>query len=387
MSQRRSKLLDLLFSDPSYLAAKQPYQDPGTADIEPFPFLAIVGQTEMKLALLLSLINPAIGGVLLVGARGTAKSTAVRSLIDLLPSMTISLCANNLGCTEAKIEAGGMDAVCLECATKFGYGEPLTRQEKVRIVELPLNARLEDVVGGIDERTVIEKSQVRLSRGLLARADQNVLYIDEVNLLDKAIADAILDASAQGHYTVWRGPQKLSYRSRFVLIGSMNPEEGSLRPQIMDRFGLRVILSGLTDHDERLAVYRRARQYRDNPAAFVAGYAEQTLALADEIQRARQQLPDVALADDALALGLELVGALQIASNRAEFTLFEAARAYTAAAERTTATAADVAAVARLALRLRQSSGLEQFARVQESDEAVLEKLLHDVPPPENDND
>ncbi|MCA9985014.1 MAG: ATP-binding protein [Anaerolineales bacterium] len=386
MSQRRSNLLDLLFSAPAYQAAKQPYQDPGTADIEPFPFLALVGQKEMKLALLLSLVNPAIGGVLLVGARGTAKSTAVRSLIDLLPSMTISLCTNNLGCTEAKIEAGGMDAVCLECATKFGYGEALTRQEKVRIVELPLNARLEDVVGGIDERTVIEKNQVRLSRGLLARADQNVLYIDEVNLLDKAIADAILDASAQGYYTVWRGPQKLSYRSRFVLIGSMNPEEGALRPQIMDRFGLRVVLSGLTDSDERLEVYRRARQYRDNPAAFVAGYAQQTLALAEEIQRARQQLPDVVLSEAALALGLKLVEVLKIASNRAEFTLFEAARAYAAAAERSTATEVDVAAVARSALRLRQSVGLEQFAQLQESDEAVLDKLLRDIPQIEDEN-
>ena len=381
MSHRRSKLLDLLFSAPGYQAAKLPYQDSGTTDIEPFPFLAIVGQREMKLALMLALINPAIGGVLLVGSRGTAKTTAVRSLIDLLPTMTVSLCPNGNGCTEAVVEQEGMDGICLDCATRFGYGEPLSKEEKVRIVELPLNSRLEDVVGGIDERAMIEKNQVRLSRGLLARSDQNVLYIDEVNLLEKNIADAILDAAAQGHYTVWRGPQKLSYRSRFVLIGSMNPEEGSLRPQIMDRFGLRVVLHGLADKEERLEVYQRTRQYRDNPPAFVSGYAEQTLAMADEIQRARQILPSVTLSQEALDLGLSFVQILRIESNRAEFTLFEAARAYAAAADRDVANASDVAAIARMALRLRQGYGMQDFVRLLESDEEMLGKTLDKMLP------
>src|SRR5690606_32649185 len=164
-SMSRSQLLDLLREAPAYQAAHAGYVSQGVADVEPFPFLAIVGQEEMKLALVLAVINPAVGGVLLLGPRGTGKTTAVRSLVDLLPSRVISLCEN--GCTEAMLEAGGMGAICKECAQKTGYGEPLSREERVGIVNLPLNARLEDVVGGIDERLALEQQRVRLERGLL----------------------------------------------------------------------------------------------------------------------------------------------------------------------------------------------------------------------------
>ncbi|MCA9968969.1 MAG: hypothetical protein KC425_02080, partial [Anaerolineales bacterium] len=218
-----SRLLDILRNAPAHRIAAMPDMDHGLADEEPFPFLAIVGQAEMKLALLMSLINPQVGGVLLVGPRGTAKTTAVRALTDLLPNVRRSLCVH--GCTEELLEAQGMDGLCEECAKKVGYGQPLTVEDKVRLLELPLNARLEDVVGGINERIALEQQRVRLERGILGHADGNILYIDEVNLLDDVITDAILDAAAQGHYTVRRGPLKLTYRARFVLIGSMNPEE------------------------------------------------------------------------------------------------------------------------------------------------------------------
>jgi magnesium chelatase subunit I len=370
MIERHSKLLDILRQASAAKITDLPDADMGRAETEPFPFLAIVGQVEMKLALTLSLINPEVGGVLLIGPRGTAKTTAVRSLTDLLPTVKHSLCVN--GCTEEMIEQLGMDGVCLECATKFGHGEALTAVDKVRIFELPLNARLDDVVGGINERVALEQNRVRLERGILGHADRHILYIDEVNLLDDAITDAILDAAAQGHYTVRRGPLKMTYNARLMLIGSMNPEEGRLRPQLMDRFGLRAVVRGLDDPALRYQAYERAMAYKHRPELFAASFAEGTLALAEEIQQARDRLPQVTVSDAARELGLKLVRQLAIDSNRAEITLFEAARAHAAADERHETLPEDVQAVALLALRQRQSPQLARFFADQEEEDAVL---------------
>lgn len=374
MTQQRSKLLDLLLESPYAKISSMPDADIGQADVEPFPFLAIVGQQEMKLALLLSIINPNIGGVLLIGPRGTAKTTAVRSLIDVLPTVKRSLCVN--GCTEQRLDDEGMDGICKDCAEKVGYGEPLTVDDKVRIIELPLNARLDDVVGGINERVALEQQRVILERGILAHADNNILYIDEVNLLDDAITDAILDASAQGHYTVRRGPMRLQYRSRIILIGSMNPEEGRLRPQIMDRFGLRAIVTGLDDTDERYKVYEHAMMYQNNAAHFASLFASNTLELAEEVQQARARLPKVMINDEAKAFGLALINSLKIDSNRAEITLFEAARAHAAADERDEVTVDDIRAVALLSLRQRHSPDLIDFVQQQKKeDQEVIDFL------------
>src|SRR5664280_132422 len=185
-------------------------EEVGLAESLPFPFLAIVGQQEMKLALLLGLINPSIGGILLVGPRGTAKTTSVRSLLDILPKVERSLCY--YGCLPEDIESGGIDAVCPDCAKKYAEGQPLVAPDRVRLVELPLNSRLEDVVGGIDERAAVHE-RLRVRRGILAQADRNLLYIDEINLLSDDIVDAILDAAAQGSYTVRRGPVSATYRA------------------------------------------------------------------------------------------------------------------------------------------------------------------------------
>ena len=374
MTQQRSKLLDLLLDSPYAKISSMPDVDIGQADVEPFPFLAIVGQEEMKLALLLSLINPKIGGVLLIGPRGTAKTTAVRSLIDLLPTVRRSLCVH--GCTEERLDAEGMDGICEDCREKVGYGEPLTVADKVRIIELPLNARLDDVVGGINERVALEQQRVILERGILANADNNILYIDEVNLLDDAITDAILDASAQGHYTVRRGPMRLQYRSRIILIGSMNPEEGRLRPQIMDRFGLRALVTGLDDEELRYRVYEHAMMYQNNGSHFASLFASNTLDLAQEIEDARARLPRVMIDDEAKALGLKLIKSMQIDSNRAEITLFEAARAHAAADERELVTVDDVKAVALMSLRQRQSEELISFMEKQSQEDDLLTALI-----------
>ncbi|MFP3855344.1 MAG: ATP-binding protein [Anaerolineales bacterium] len=274
MSDNIQTLTDLLdrASARRFLEAPPP-DDLGLAEQLPFPFLALVGQEEMKLSLMLSLINPNIDGVLLIGPRGTGKTTAVRSLVDLMPAVQRSRCP--YGCLPADIEAGGMDAVCPDCAKRYAEDEPLTYEDQVRLIELPLNAKLEDVVGGLDERAAVHQ-RLRLKRGILAHADQNILYVDEVNLLQDEIVDAILDAAAQGSYSVHRGPMAATYRSRFVLIGSMNPEEGRLRPQILDRFGLRVVIRGLDSTDQRLEAYRRAVAFRNSPHKVIDSYSEST---------------------------------------------------------------------------------------------------------------
>lgn len=352
----------------------EPIPDIGLAEHLPFPFLAIVNQIEMRMALLLAVINPAIGGVLLIGPRGTGKTTCVRSLTGILPDILVSTCPE--GCMPEDYERLGEAGVCPLCAQKLAAGESITRLEPVRLVELPLNARLEDVVGGINERIAIQQNRIKLERGILSRADQNLLYIDEVNLLDDIIVDAILDAAAQGSYTVRRGAMVGTYRSRFVLIGSMNPEEGRLRPQIMDRFGLRVTVRGLTDENERIEVYERVRRYRANPRRFIAEWAAATDEMREEVMAARELLREVTLAKDAQSAGLELVRKLQLDSHRAEYTMFEAARAHAAADGRIVAGVQDVRAVAPLALRQRRSQFMvDFFERQAAEDEAIQEHL------------
>lgn len=347
--------------------------DAGMAEVTPFPFLALVGQMEMKLALALALINPGVGGVLLVGPRGTGKTTAVRSLIDLLPQTPRSLCY--YGCMPEDVEGGGIDAICPDCARKYGEGQPLAGMDKVRLVELPLNARLEDVIGGLDERAVMH-DRLRLKRGLLSQADKNLLYVDEVNLLADEVVDAILDAAAQGNFTVRRGAMASTYRSRFVLIGSMNPEEGRLRPQILDRFGLRVIVNGLTDPKERLEAYRRVQAYYSNPRATISQYEIETDQMAEEIQAARNLLPQVKLPDGVAQLGLELIEQLQIDSLRAEITLFEAGRAHAAADGRDKVTFEDLNQVSLMALRLRRSGFMAEYLNQQSVEKEEINAIL-----------
>ena len=220
-------------------------------ELMPYPLLALVGQTEMKTALSLALVNPAIGGVLLSGPYGVGKTTAVRGLLDIMPTVKRSRCEN--GCPP-----DDDSDLCPECQAWLAAGESRLRDDLMRLLELPLNARLEDVVGGLNERVALEQQRVLLEDGILSRAHGNILYIDEINLLDSAVVDAILDAAAQGQTFVRRGAMVRLYPSQFVLIGSMNPEEGRLRPQILDRLGLRVWIAPRAAGRERLEIYRRA---------------------------------------------------------------------------------------------------------------------------------
>ena len=369
--QSLTQLLDRA-SSRRFIEAPPP-EDLGLAESLNFPFLALVGQSEMKLALLLAVINPNVGGVLLLGPRGTGKTTAARGLTDLLPNVPRSRCT--YGCLPEDIETGGLDAVCPDCARRYGEGEPLTYTDPVRLVELPLNARLEDVIGGLDERAAVH-NRMRLNRGLLSRSDHNLLYVDEVNLLTDDIVDAILDAASQGTYTVHRGPLAATYRARFVLIGSMNPEEGRLRPQILDRFGLRVVTRGLASRDERLEAYRRTVAYKTSPRRVILDFAEATDIVREEIAAAREAMPGVGLSPQAERFGLRLIESLGIDSLRAEITLFEAAKAHAMADGRDRATPADVRSVAPMTLRLRRSAFMKDFFSSQAREEKELTRLL-----------
>ena len=369
--QSLTQLLDRA-SSRRFIEAPPP-EDLGLAESLNFPFLALVGQSEMKLALLLAVINPNVGGVLLLGPRGTGKTTAARGLTDLLPNVPRSRCT--YGCLPEDIETGGLDAVCPDCARRYGEGEPLTYIDPVRLVELPLNARLEDVIGGLDERAAVHH-RMRLNRGLLSRSDHNLLYVDEVNLLTDDIVDAILDAASQGTYTVHRGPLAATYRARFVLIGSMNPEEGHLRPQILDRFGLRVVTRGLASRDERLEAYRRTVAYKTSPRRVIQDFAEATDIVREEIAAARDAMPGVGLSPQAERFGLRLIESLGIDSLRAEITLFEAAKAHAMADGRDRATPADVRSVAPMTLRLRRSAFMKDFFSSQAREEKELTRLL-----------
>jgi magnesium chelatase subunit I len=373
------ELLDLVSG--RSLKSDAPQEESGLAESPPFPFFGLVGQMEMKLALLLALINPAIGGVLLIGPRGTGKTTAIRSLLSLFPDIERSTCF--YGCLPEDIEAGGIDAVCPDCARKYGEGRPLTIVTPARMIELPLNSRLEDVIGGLDERAALS-DRMRLRRGILAQADRNILFVDEVNLMDDSITNAILDAAAMGTYTLRRGPLTATYNARFTLIGSMNPEEGNLRSQIMDRFGLRVIVKGLEDPQERLEAYGRVHSYRMHPTQLVSQYAGETGLARAEIQDARQRLHAVELSEEAAETGIRLIQKLGIDSLRAEITLFETARAHAAADGRTFVQLEDLRVAAPMALRLRQSAFMsEYFEERQREDDGLISALNNVIP--END--
>jgi len=353
-----SSLLEMLNQSGARAVLRQRSSELGISDELPFPFLAMVEQYEMRIALLLSVINPSVGGVLLIGPRGTGKTTCVRSLTGILPDFEVE---------DDYAEEG-----------EEGAPSP-KRWHEVKIVELPLNARLEEVVGGINERIAVQQNRIKLEPGILSRAHHNVLYIDEVNLLDDPIVDAILDAAAQGRYTVRRGAMSGTFAARFILIGSMNPEEGRLRPQIMDRFGLRVSVRGLQDLPSRLEVYRRVQEYREDPRAFCAKWADITNDTQELVSAARLLLKETALQDEAIEAGLELVHHLDIDSHRAEYSMFEAARAHAAADGRDRADINDLRLVAPLALRQRRSQFMVDFFHRQSEEDEQIRNTLDEI--------
>jgi Mg-chelatase subunit ChlI len=339
-----------------------------------YPFAALVAQEEPKLAVLLAAINPRIGGVLLSGPKGIGKTSIVRAAGELLPPMLRARCA--YGC-----DPDG-SALCEDCAAGLTPTPP--RKVRAPIVELPSSAQIDDVVGTVDVRAALEAGKIAFRPGLLAAANRSILYIDEINLLSDVIVDVLLDAAAQGIVRVKRGQQVIEYPSRFTLIGTMNPEEGELRPQITDRIGLRVFVGPAKDREERAEIYRRNAAFARDPHAFAATYAGKTRALRARVARAIALLPEVTPEPQALDLAIDAVTKLNIESHRTEFVALESACALAAYEGRTTATVADVRRVLPLAARLRGSrlrvQALTEYHAEDASIEAALEAAEEEAP-------
>src|SRR6266481_2681331 len=227
-----------------------------------YPFTAIVGQDEMKLALVLNAINPSIGGVLIRGEKGTGKSTAVRALARLLPDQQV-VEGCHFGCHPEDPEDW-----CADCRDRARAGQLPVTTRRMRVVELPINASEDRVVGTIDLEAALKEGSRRFEPGVLAEANRNILYVDEVNLLDDHIVDVLLDAAAMGVNVVEREGVSVMHPARFILVGTMNPEEGELRPQLLDRFGLCVDVEGIGDPDLRVEITERDAAFRTGDEAF-----------------------------------------------------------------------------------------------------------------------
>jgi magnesium chelatase subunit I len=287
----------------------------------PFPFSAIVGQDEMKLALLAAAVEPAIGGVLVFGDRGTGKSTAVRGLAALLPAMRAVK-----GCAYA-CEPGAPAMLCARCKDRKPGRALAARSVPVPVIDLPLGATEDRVVGALDLERALTRGEKAFEPGLLARAHRGFLYIDEVNLLEDHLVDLLLDVAATGENVVEREGLSLRHPARFVLVGSGNPEEGELRPQLLDRFGMSVEVQTPTDLAQRSEVVRRRDQYERDPAAFALRWAKSDKALRDKIQNGRKRLASVRVPDASLEQASRLCLKLGTDGLRGELTLMRAARA------------------------------------------------------------
>lgn len=311
-----------------------------------FPFTAIVGQAELKLALQLCVIDPSIGGVMVMGHRGTGKSTIVRALAALLPPMqSVVSCPYHCDPLHPSPD-------CPHCAAQ-PHKRWAAKVEPVPVVDLPLGATEDRVVGSLDiERALVEGVQA-FAPGLLARANRGFLYIDEVNLLEDHLVDLLLDVAASGVNVVEREGISVRHPARFVLVGSGNPEEGDLRPQLLDRFGLHARIITIEDIEERIEIVQRRRAYDADPVGFVEAWEPAQQKLRQELVAAQQNLAAVTLSAATIRAAAHLCAALAIDGHRGELTLCRAAVALAALEGRTITEVNDIMRVATLALQHR----------------------------------
>jgi len=334
-----------------------------------FPFTAIVDQDEMKLALILNVIDPSIGGVLIMGEKGTAKSTTVRALADLLPEIEVVK-----GC---RFNCSPEGPFCSDCLEKIKNGNSLeTEKKKMRVVELPLGVTEDRVVGTLDIEHAIKKGEKRFEPGILAEANRNFLYIDEVNLLEDHIVDLLLDSAAMGINTVEREGISFTHPARFILVGTMNPEEGELRPQLLDRFGLCVQVNSLRDKSLRMEILKRKAEFDDDPEGFLRKWEPEQKKLLEKILKAKENLKKVEVNNEALSLVVEITSQLNLDGHRADIVMLKSARAYTAFNGKEKITSEEIKKVAPLALRHRlKRLPFEDISSEVEKLHAILERI------------
>ena len=285
-----------------------------------FPFSAVVGSHDMALALILTTVSPEVGGVLVRGEKGTAKTTMVRALADVMPSISVVE-----GC-RFSCDPLDPDPTC----PAGPHDHPVSRTRPARLVELPVGATEDRVIGSLDLRQALGAGEVSYEPGLLAAAHRGILYVDEVNLLHDHLVDLLLDAAAMGRSTVEREGVSVAHAARLILIGTMNPEEGELRPQLLDRFGLTVEIAAPREPEQRAEVIRRRMAFDRDPASFVANYAAQEDELRVKIAIARSLLPSVQLGDRELATIARVCGAFEVDGMRADIVTARAAAAHAA---------------------------------------------------------
>jgi Mg-chelatase subunit ChlI len=303
-----------------------------------FPFSAIVEQGRLKQALLLNAVNPAVGGVLIVGPAGTGKSTAVRGLAELLPEIdVVADCPFSCAPTDP----------CPVCRERDEL--PVARRRR-RIVDLPLNATEDRVAGTVDIARALREGERALEPGLLAEANRGILYVDEINLLDDHLTDILLDAAALGVNVVEREGVSIAHPARFLLVGTMNEDEGELRPQIADRIGLQVEVEAIDEPEARAEIVRRREAFTSDPEALLASFAAEQAELAGELAAAERLLPDVRVPDHLYPAVGRLTVKAGVSSHRADVTIVECAKAGAALAGRTEVAAEDVVDAASLAL-------------------------------------
>ncbi|HPH97826.1 MAG TPA: ATP-binding protein [Anaerolineaceae bacterium] len=328
-----------------------------------FPFTAIVGQESMRRALVLNAVNPRIGGVLIRGERGTAKSTAARALAALLPQVkVVSSC--RFGCDPESPQTW-----CTECRERASSGEPLPETVRATsFVNLPVSATEDRVVGTLDIERAIQKGERHFEAGVLAAANRGLLYIDEVNLLDDHVVDVLLDSAAMGMNIVEREGISFTHPARFILVGTMNPEEGDLRPQLLDRFALSVEIRGIHDTRQRVTIMERNLSFEADAEAFCDHWQPRELELSHQIEEARRLVEHVTYTRRDLLLIADLTSSLSVDGHRADLVILKTARAHAAFEGRTAITERDIALAAELALPHRIKRGIFQQSEVSVED-------------------
>jgi Mg-chelatase subunit ChlI len=287
-----------------------------------FPFTALVGQSTMKTALILNAISPKIGGVLIRGERGTAKSTAARALAALLPEIDV-VADCPFSCDPHRSER-----LCDNCRRRVAQGESLpTSKRRTRFVDLPVSATEDRVVGTLDIEVALKTGHKKFEPGVLAAANRGLLYVDEVNLLDDHVVDLLLDSAAMGRNVVEREGISFSHAARFILVGTMNPEEGELRPQLLDRFALCVEIRGIAAHQARVDILERTVQFESDPEGFRAEWEPYEGQLSRDIARARDLLPAVRYQPKDLYTIADLTTSFEVDGHRADIVILKTAMA------------------------------------------------------------